>query len=197
MGQEICAEENMDIGWEMEEEKMEGTMDCGVRGADADLFDVFDGNTSRTDSSIFTSDPQNPISSNADLWTTDSDSPPKDVERIEPKGLKLKAPTDETRSVKSLMTAKRQRICRAREKSGDEDSGRELEGLSHSAAATRRLRRLMKSGRFMADEQKKAAYDKKCIELDAKARFRYQKEWDESYTRNVHYAGTGSNCKSN
>ena len=45
MGQEIRAEENMDIGWEMEEEKMEGTMDGGVGGADADLFDVFDGNT--------------------------------------------------------------------------------------------------------------------------------------------------------
>ena len=187
MEQEICVEENMDIEWEIEEEKMEGSMNGGVGDADADSFDIVDGNVSQTDSSIFTGDLQNPVSSEIGLRTTDSDSPPEDIERIEPKGpmLKRKAPTAEARPVKSpsLMMTKRQRICGAGEESGDEDSGRELEGLSRSAAATRRLRGLMKSGKFVADEQKKAAYEKKCIEVDAKARFRYQKKWEVLHSK--------------
>jgi len=179
----------MDIEWEIEGERTEGTASKDPKGdevgdTNVDLFDVFAGNTPQTpDSSVFTSDLQNPVSSETDLHITDSDSPPEDVEKIAPKGLpsKRKAPAIE-RLVRlpPLTPAKRQRVREAGE-SDDEDSG--LEELGRSAAATRKLRELMKSGKLVVDEQKKGAYEKKCIKMDAKARFRYQKRWEVLHSR--------------
>ena len=43
-----------------------------------------------------------------------------------------------------------------------------------SAAASRRLKELAKSGDFVPDERKKKQFEGKCIEMDSRARFRYQ-----------------------
>ena len=195
----------MDIGWEVEGVKVEDAMSEELKGdnvedpdaelfedlgpdlfknPDTSLFDVLDGNTS--DSSVFTSDLQNPASSDTNLHITDSDSLPEDVERIESKGpvLKRKTPVVEISArPPPPISVKRQRVCEAGEESDDEGSAREAKGLSRSAVATRKLRESMKLGKLVVDERKKAAYEQKCVQMDPMARFRYQKKWEVLHSR--------------
>ena len=175
------------------ERVVEGTMSEELEGDEVDdtnagLFDTSSVNDipQTPDSSIFASDIPNPLSSETDQYIADGDSSPEDVENIEPMGLTLKrkVPTvEELMSSSPQISTKRRRICEVGEESSDEDSGRELGGPSRSAAATRKLRESMKSGTFVADEQKKAVYERKCIGMDEKARFRYQKRWEVLHSK--------------
>lgn len=179
----------MDIEWAMGREGTEGTaieelMGDEVDVTNVDFFNIPADNAPQTpNSSIFTSDIPNPLSSETDLCVTNSDSSPEDVENIKPVGpmLKRKAPTvgKSMRSPPQVPT-KRQRVY---EGSSDEDSGREHGGSSRSAAATRKLRELVKSGKFVVDEQKKVTYERKCVGMDAKARFRYEKKWEVLHSK--------------
>ena len=47
-------------------------------------------------------------------------------------------------------------------------------GLSQSAATSRRLRESARSGEFVVNEQKRKRFEEKCIETDCGAEFRYQ-----------------------
>jgi len=98
--------------------------------------------------------------------------------------LKWKAPATEMPARSPTLTpAKCQRVFEVEGRLDDEDSGREVGGLSRSAAATRKLRKLMKLGRLVLDEQKKAIYKQKCLEMDMKARFHYNKKWEVLHSK--------------
>ena len=158
---------------------------------DAGLSDVSDGDTPPTpDSSVFTSDLWNPITSGANIYTTDNDPPPEDSERIKPKGpvLKRKASAAEA-PVKSppLMLAKRQRICEVGEESDSGNGAGGGRGQSRSATASRKLKGAMKSGKLVVDEQKKNTYEQKCIGFDSRARFQYQKKWKVLHSKCGHW----------
>ena len=171
---------------------MEGAASEGLKSSRMDDTDIglFDNPADDApwtpDSSIFASDIPNPLPSETDLCVTNSDSSPEDVWDIKPTGLALKRKTPtarkSTRSPPQVPT-KRQRVHEVEKRLSDEDSGRELEGSSRSAAASRKLRESMKSGKFVADEQKKAAYEKKCVGMDGKARFRYEKKWEVLHSK--------------
>ena len=138
------------------------------------------------DSSVFIGEITDLLSSAASRCVSDSDSSPEEVEKIEPGGLMLKRKAPENwKSVASPAPAptKRQRVDRVEEDSDDKDSEREGKELSRSAKATRKLRKEMKSGELVVDEQKRDAYEKRCMEVDANARFRYQKKWEVLHSK--------------
>ena len=131
------------------------------------------------DSDIFISDvPNLPPGPETNCHITDSDSPPAKIVNTKGSTLKRKAPTvgKLVRSPVSTST-KRQRVHEAGA-SSDSDSSGVVAELSRSAAATRRLRELMNSGKFVMDEKKRATYEEKCVEVDARVRFRYGKKWE-------------------
>ena len=184
--------EEMDIEWTMERERMDGATaeelkDDIVEDADANLFNVFtDGTPQTPDSSIFISDAPNPLSSETDLCANESDSSPSDVENIELKGmmLKRKAPAVGGSVRSPRMLTKRQRVCEVGEGPDEEDSGRESDVPSRSALATRKLRELMKSGKLVVDEQKKAAMRKNARKWTRRRGFATRRG-GRSCTRNV------------
>jgi len=171
------AEETTDGWWKGGEV---GDTDAGL------VYDSTDDAPLSPDSSIFISDVPNPPLSETDLRATDNDSSPNDVENIKPVGpvSKWKVPAV-GKSVRSppRVPVKRRRVCEAGEGSSDEGSGREVTGPGRSATGTRKLRKLMKSGELVVDEQKKAAYERKCVEMDPKARFRYQRRWEVLHSK--------------
>ena len=59
----------------------------------------------------------------------------------------------------------------------DEESHDEC-GESRSAAASRKLKDLLKSGQFVVDRQKRDAYEGKCRRMDSGVKFRYGEKWE-------------------
>ena len=60
----------------------------------------------------------------------------------------------------------------------DDDGSCGERGESRSAAASRRLKELLKSGKFVVDEQKRAVFEEKCKRMGNGARFRYGEKWE-------------------
>lgn len=60
----------------------------------------------------------------------------------------------------------------------DDDKSCEERGESRSAAASRKLKEALKSGRFVVDERKRTVFEEKCKQMSNGAKFRYGEKWE-------------------
>ena len=139
------------------------------------------------DPGILVSNTLNSCSLGTGQCVAEDNSLPEYIEEIKPGGpafeQKVPAIPEQLARSPTPVFTKCRRAHREEEDLSDEESGRESKGLKRSAVATQKLRKLMKSGELVVDEQKRATYEKKCVEMDVKARFRYQNKWEVLHSR--------------